>query len=115
MKIRKGFVSNSSSSSFIVAVKKNTKVKFTGEVDLKPLADFVCEDEDDLIKALAEIDNDDKKLFTKCLKLIEEGNTILFGAFDDQSGDITEEAVCMCGIDRKNNPHVTVIENEAGY
>jgi hypothetical protein len=97
MKIRKGFVSNSSSSSFIVAVDKGTNVKCTSNPMTCNLNEYSYNE------------------YVKCLGMIKQGKVILFGEFEDQGGDREEYMFCLAGIDKKNNPHLTIIENEGGY
>ena len=48
MKVRSSFISNSSSSSFIVAFKENTKGTVTIEIDLEKYKDKIIETPEDL-------------------------------------------------------------------
>lgn len=94
-KIRMGFVSNSSSSSFIVSGKRGeNKVKITLEVDLKDLSSRVVETIEELNSAIIYeygygerntveevLDEDwfDKDRYEQLVKEIESGNTVYFG------------------------------------
>jgi hypothetical protein len=130
MKIRKGFVSNSSSSSFIVAVDKGTNVKCTSNPMTCNLNDYVnhtIKTEKELweyyqdncgyntVEGMKVDDEYSYNEYVKCLGMIKQGKVILFGEFEDQGGDREEYMFCLAGIDKKNNPHLTIIENEGGY
>jgi hypothetical protein len=99
MKVRSGFVSNSSSSSFIVAVEDETrvKVKISFEADLEKYA-------------------------RRKLSTIEELNeyyddywVVLVGSFDDQSGDELERFLCDNGLQGIVTDDVEIIQSEGGY
>ena len=131
MKIRNGFVSNSSSSSFIVAVKSEdkakTKITVTFDVDLK---DYL---EHPIVKTVKELkriykeelyydidnENNDEDCaymiqFLKAKKAIESGKMILIGSFSSESGEGVEGVLCSKGLPKKNK-NFTIIYNEGGY
>lgn len=121
MKIRNGFVSNSSSSSFIVAADNKDKLKITMEVEvnLNSFVRHVFNDIEDLIKYYKddygmEIEELKKyKPYLQAKKAIESGQTVFIGSFSSE-GEPTEQFLCEQGLPAKVKG-ITVIDSEGGY
>jgi hypothetical protein len=113
MKIRNGFVSNSSSSSFIVAVDKGQRGKFTLtlEVDLEKYLERRLSSLEDLGKYIKEWN---KENYEQIKSEIEKGRDILVGSFASDNDDAVEVLLCESGIP-KDVEGITIIENEADY
>lgn len=126
MKIRSGFVSNSSSSSFIVACKpKKTKITLSVEVDLseygctlktkKELLTYMksecCYDSEEEILA-DEYQSEDYKLM---LSELEKGNHIIYGSFSNEGTQPLDWFLCDRGIKNDGNEDVKIIRSNAGY
>ena len=96
MKTRHGFVSNSSSSSFVVAVKPGQdEVKVTF-----PLSEIAAR----TINSVADLDRWDKgwkedqgrfddskyhdEIYNKCLNALKEGKIVLMGSFSNEDGNV---------------------------
>ena len=99
MKVRNGFVSNSSSSSFIVT-GKSPKITVQLDVDLSKYGK-VINDKKDLEKEFKDWYGSDfreefsvEKDFNKCLSAINAGKVVVMGDFDSQSEDEIEAFLC---------------------
>ena len=132
MKIRKGFVSNSSSSSFIIAFKGNNdelRIKLReifgnppGKNPIKsmlPIGDvFANNIEDDPIKTLEEWDefygdsSNPRGNHERFLERLKEGWTVYNGGFVDCHTEL-ETFLCDSDIDYEDNE--ILIWQEGGY
>ena len=119
MKVRAGFVSNSSSSSFIVAVDKpdaevTITIKF--KVDFSKYAENSFSSEKELMKFFKE-EGDyygiSDEQFERMLNAVQRGKTVHYGSFSDQD-EFEERILCEQGIP-KDTPGIEVIESEGGY
>jgi len=119
MKTREGFISNSSSTSFIVGVKENTKIDLHIKVDLADYGDVITtkEELDEYYNdRYWQYDEDEeywKEEYNKCLAVIEAGEKLIIGDFSDDSGDDLSAYLCNNGIPK--SPNIKIIHSEAGY
>lgn len=122
MKTRNGFVSNSSSSSFILAIPKESakdKVQFKIEGDLTKYADETLKTKKDVIAYFKDdlCCNEDDENFIKALEAIDKGFVVIVGSLSDESDDPIQVALCFAeekdiSITTKG---VYFIQKEAGY
>ena len=126
MKIRNGFVSNSSSSSFVLAVKGNTDkmpIKITIEDDLSEYVEETFKTVEEAKKYYEEEheidinDSDENADYLKVIKYIKEGKTVLIIHASDDSGDPIETFLCDNGLNRnvKLDKNIEIIEGKGGY
>ncbi len=133
MKVRNGFVSNSSSSSFIVSAKDskdfNGEAKIIIPVNLKEhgeilktkkqVEDYFCEQHgvDSIEEFITETKGESDwgtgyDSYTKAIKAIENGEVVCAGGFCDENGDL-EYALCRYGINEMKG--INKIFTEGGY
>jgi len=135
MKKRIGFVSNSSSSSFIIATKGDQSTRALVEIDLDELISSSISTKEELVEYILEdycfgIEDWDKYLtedgeyfdeyiyenYTKMLKSIEAGYTIHTGNASSEGESGLETMICNEGIGSlKFIDDVKIIEGDGGY
>jgi hypothetical protein len=113
MKIRVGFVSNSSSSSFIISSFE--KPKLTIEVDIEELSESIIDNKEKLdeyfldyydYKTIEEMlaDGDPlKKEYEKCLTELQLGSKIYIGQVSSDSYEPIENLLYNSGLSGKKN------------
>jgi hypothetical protein len=118
MKIRNGFVSNSSSSSFIISGNKDklkNKIIITVEMDISSLIRKRVHTEDELKKYFIDeyyLDNTNFEedlrdegflpLYDKCLNEIKKSNSVAFGTVDNTEGDGANLYIYNTGLKKKD-------------
>lgn len=115
MKVRSGFVSNSSSSSFTIVATKEITIEtlrgIFGLPDEHPLSDIAenicqcilsCANRVDPEKLKDDIDKWDEEYDKKQLAIIESGKVLYTGYFSDDDGIGTEAFLCMNGLEYKS-------------
>ena len=129
MKVRSSFVSNSSSSSFVVGITKDTSTKVTLqiEIDLQDFADYTIKNMQDLNDYMQEEmyvgdyvyedwDSFEQDMYDSIKKLIEKGKIVILGTVSDEN-DATEAMLCRNGfgnsIDKDSG--IEVIQDCDGY
>ena len=127
MKIRKGFVSNSSSSSFVIGIGHKAEVTLTIKADLARFADNTIETVEDLdghmleewgygaTNTLALILADSQyaqRIYSGAKAAIESGKRVLFGSFSSE-GEALEQFLCYGGV--PDSPGIDIIQSDGGY
>ncbi len=103
MRIRRGFVSNSSSSSFVLStdLTKDLKINITLEIDLNHYAECVAKTEDEVREYIAEewcwggSQLDDilatneslREIYDASIAAVKAGKIVVFGEVGNESGD----------------------------
>jgi len=130
VKTRQGFVSNSSTSSFVVAVNDDSSTSITLTVKIN-LADY-----GQLLKSQKELDeyivdeyccgatleeflDDDswiKEKYDAALNAIESGKVVIWGSFTNECSEPEEALLCSKGLRGfVNDKKVEIIHSEGGY
>ena len=122
MKIRTGFVSNSSSSSFIVSSKNGAKVELSLTIDLSKYG-YVAKTMEELdicfLKHTCEASISDvlkdryhAEKYNECKKAIENGEIVTMGDFCSDSDDPIEKFLNEHGIEELCKDDVKCIYHE---
>ncbi len=128
MKTRNGFVSNLSSSSFIVSFKGDkTKVLINIEIDLANYGKIISSKKELLnyYKNIYEYKSEKRILsyerkygwnhYKLMLDEIEKGNKIIIGSFSDSSEDNIERYLGSRGLTYINSVCMKVIHNDKSF
>lgn len=118
MKIRQGFVSNSSSSSFIIVAdsKKKLKTKITIDVDFNDFVDETFNNSDSFIKylkeyyGLTEEEIMERKHYIKAIEAINKGNTVYIGEVASDNDNALETYLYEKGLPSKIDDAIIISE-----
>lgn len=118
MRKRLFFVSNSSSSSFVLSTDNPEDLKVMVEVDLSELVDKVVKTEDELKKYCLEelyFDEDhieNNKTYKKYLKKLKQGKTLLFMSCSNDSDNAISGALYESGIGLLKSKKFEIISDD---
>lgn len=126
MKIRNGFVSNSSSSSFVVACEKGKKktLKVKLEVDLDDFMDKRITNVTELAIYLAKerywdfdsLSDSEKATHEQYVKVLESGRELMFGSFSNEDDSAVSRILCDEGLKMTSIDKDDVIDGwDGGY
>ena len=121
-KIRLGFVSNSSSSSFIIASKEKPNMTIKTTINLDNFIDYIITNKKDLDKYFLEevgynsidemISKSEwyKDIYQECLKELDKGETIYMGEVSN-NGENEEFLLFGIGFDEYSDKNFKIIKN----
>lgn len=131
-KIRTGFVSNSSSSSFIIAAPRgaSTKVRVVFEIDIDGLTDYRITSVEDLdkyfINQYGEYEEDGideifaespyvKQLYEKAYMAIRKNKMVYVGTASNETGDPEEDYVGTHGFGKILDEGFEIIQDAGDF
>lgn len=118
MKIRNGFVSNSSSSSFIIVAdsKKKLKTKITIDIDFNDFVDKTFNNSADFIKylkeyyGLTEEEIMERRYYKKAIAAINKGDTVYIGEVASDNDNALETYLYEKGLPSKIDDVIIINE-----
>ncbi len=124
MKVRFDFVTNSSSSSFVIASKEELNKKMLYELfqisDNHPLRELLQDIANTILHSatkstLDEIREDDYSLSEQCAKYLDKGFHLYHGSFSDEGygSDMAESYLCSAGLNIETDDFIMI--HEGGY
>ena len=113
MKIRLGFVSNSSSTSFIVASKNSLKLILKIEVDLFPFVEETLKTKAEVDQYFEDYDKEKDGEYAKCIEALKSGKKVYVGNLANDTGNGLEAFLCENGIPETEG--IEIIHSEEGF